>query len=55
MIDNFSLLVGYVVIFEPVLSNVEVVGLDLALRPLDLAGQQLALYRLTLTHAGPGQ
>jgi hypothetical protein len=35
LVDNLALVVGHVVIFEQILANIEVVGLDLALGILD--------------------
>ena len=55
LVDDTTLIVGYVVVFQQLLANVEVMGLDLALRALDLPRQELALDRLAGLHAGPRQ
>ena len=51
MIDDLALIVRNVVEEKQLLADVEVVGFDLALRLLDLAGQHPAFDDLALLHA----
>ena len=55
LVDDLALVVGDVVVLEQVLAQVEVVGLDLALRALDLAREHPALDHLAFLHAGGRQ
>src|SRR5690606_2349250 len=55
LVDDLALVVRDIVVLEELLTNIEVVRLDLTLRPLDLARQHLALDRLAGLHAGAGQ
>src|SRR5690606_27332969 len=55
LVDDLALIVRDVVVLEELLTYIEVVGLDLTLRALDLPRQHLALDRLALLHAGAGE
>src|SRR5258708_1557694 len=50
LIDFATLIVCYVVVFQQLLADIEVVRLDLALRALDRSGDQTVLDRLALGH-----
>ena len=52
LVDHLALVVGDVIVFEQVLAQVEVVGLDLALGALDLAREHVALDHFAFLHAG---
>jgi hypothetical protein len=57
VVDHLALVVGNVVVFEQLLADVEVAGLDLALRRFQRAGDQrmldgLAFRHLQLVHDG---
>ena len=54
-VDNLALVVGDVIVLEEILTNVEVMRFNLALRAFDLARQQFALDCLTFTHTGTRQ
>ena len=53
LVDHLALVVRDVVVLEQVLADVEVAGLDLALRVLDRARDQGVLDRLAFGHLQP--
>ena len=54
LVDHAALVVRDVVVLQQLLAGIEVVLLDPALRPLDLARQHAALDGLARLHAAPG-
>ncbi len=53
LVNDLALVVGDVVVFEQVLANVEIAGLDLALGVLDRARHPAMLDRLAFGHLQP--
>ena len=53
LIDDFSLIVGYIIVFEQLFADIEVARFNLALRAFDTARDNARFNRLTVRHFQP--